>query len=286
MFAVRRALTRPFQAAAGTAPFGAKAIHFASESGAEIHGWWWDVPDAKGIVLLLPGVRANRRSMVDRATFLHTAGYTTLLIDFQGIGESRGKAITFGELERYDVLAAVAFARTQAPHRKLAIIGSSLGGAATLLATPPLAVDAMVLEAVYPSIDRAVENRLAIRMGRTLAKIGSPLLLAQVDEDALRPIDHIANVRCPLLIIAGANDEHTTAADTRALFAAARAPKELWLVPGKKHVDLHRAMTREYEVRVLRFLQTSLTVSATASVAKRPIAAWKTSSTEMSSMQR
>ncbi|HEX7808439.1 MAG TPA: alpha/beta hydrolase [Thermoanaerobaculia bacterium] len=152
MFALRSALTRPFQAPAGPPPAGAKPIHFASESGAEIHGWWWDARDAKGVVLLLPGVRANRRSMVDRATFLHAAGYTTMLVDFQATGESRGKAITFGDRERHDVLGAVAFARKQAPHAKLAIIGSSLGGAATLLATPLLDVDAMVLEAVYPSI--------------------------------------------------------------------------------------------------------------------------------------
>lgn len=165
--------------------------------------------------------------MLDRARFLHAAGYSTLLIDLQATGESKGEAITFGWRERHDVLAAVAFTRKRAPNAKVAIIGSSLGGAATLLAEPD--VDAIVLEAVYPSIDRAVQNRIAIRTGNTMAQLASPLLLWQlkprlgVSADALRPIDHIGNLRCPLLVISGANDEHTTAADTRALFAAARA---------------------------------------------------------------
>ncbi len=286
MFAARFVLTHPVQTNVGPPPNGAIAIHFPSNSGSEIHGWWIDVVQSRGVVILLPGVRANRLSMLDRAKFLHDAHFTTMLIDFQAIGESKGNAITFGSNERHDVLAAVAFARAREPHAKIAIIGSSLGGAATLLAEPN--VDAMILEAVYPSIDRAAHNRIAMRLGNTIANITAPLLLWQVDAKQLRPIDHIANARCPVFILSGENDEHTTVADTRALFNAAHEPKQLWLVPGKKHVDLHRAMKRDYESRVLQFLQTSLAVSATASaeVANKPNAAETTSFTEMSSMQR
>jgi len=45
-----------------------------------------------------------------------------------------------------DVLAAVDFVHQVDPMSGVVIIGSSLGGAPALLATPPLKVDALVLE--------------------------------------------------------------------------------------------------------------------------------------------
>ena len=65
-------------------------------------------------------------------------------------------------------------------------------------------------------------------------------------------------MRCPVFILSGTRDEHTTADETRALFAQAPEPKRLWLVPGAAHVDLHRFASREYERRVLGFLEESV----------------------------
>jgi alpha/beta superfamily hydrolase len=91
--------------------------------------------------------------MVERARFLRRAGYSVLLIDFQATGETTGEHITFGWKESRDVLAAIDFVRQTDPITPVAIIGSSLGGVAALLATPPLKIGALVLEEVYPTIE-------------------------------------------------------------------------------------------------------------------------------------
>jgi fermentation-respiration switch protein FrsA (DUF1100 family) len=201
--------------------------------------------------------------MVDRALVLHAAGYSTLLIDFQATGESPGDAITFGWRERLDVIAAVQTLRRMLPGEPIGIIGTSLGGAATLLAAPVLDVEAVILEAVYPSIDVAVENRLRMRLGSLGAAL-SPLLLVQlrlrlgVSPSELKPVDRIALLRCPVLIIGGSVDQHTTAADTQRLYAAAREPKELWLIPDAAHVDYLRAGGEDYQQRVLAFFDRAL----------------------------
>jgi fermentation-respiration switch protein FrsA (DUF1100 family) len=75
-----------------------------------------------------------------------------------------------------------------------------------------------------------------------------------VARSALRPIDRMAGLGCPVLLISGVEDAHTTAADTRALFDAAQDPKELWLVDGAGHVDLHAAAPAAYAARVGAFL--------------------------------
>lgn len=241
------------------ADLNAQPVTFTSDSGADVHGWWCPFENGHGAVLLLPGIRANRLSMVDRARFLRHAGYSVLLIDFQATGETKGDHITFGWKESRDVLAAINFIHHVDPTDRIAIIGSSLGGVAALLATPPLKVDALVLEEVYPTIEIATRNRVENYLG-VFGRILTPLLLNQLQwrlgiaPSQLRPVDHIADVECPVFIIGGEKDRNTRLSDTHMLVERARTPTQVWFVPNAGHVDLHQAARKEYETRVLAFL--------------------------------
>jgi uncharacterized protein len=261
LYALGWALSRAEPSAIGPAPVSldAESVTFPSQSGSLIHGWLSRAPTNAGAILLLPGIHATRRSMVARAEFLRQAGYATLLIDFQATGESPGRRITFGWLERLDVLAAVQYLKSRMPGQPIGVIGTSLGGAAALLAAPPLDVQAAVLEAVYPSIDRAVGNRVEKAIGKRGRWLAPALVLQlrpQIGITAadLRPVDHIAALRCPILMIGGTADRNTTLEDTQLLFAAAREPKELWLIRDAGHVDFLRAAGDEYRRRITAFL--------------------------------
>ena len=204
------------------------------------------------------GVRANRLSMLDRARFLSHADYSVLLFDFQAHGESTGEHITFGYLESIDAQAAVSFLRSKTHDEKIGVIGVSLGGAAALLASPPLDVNAIVLEMVYPTINQAISNRLTMRLGGWAGSL-TPLLSWQfkprlgIDAEVLRPIDHIGKLSSPKLLIVGAEDQHTTLEESRRMFEVASEPKELWVVKGAKHVDLYPLAKNEYEQQVEGF---------------------------------
>jgi alpha-beta hydrolase superfamily lysophospholipase len=240
-----------------------KSVVFPSKSGATLHGWFIPGVKGKGAVVLMHGVRANRLSMVERARFISRAGYSVLLFDFQAHGESSGDHITFGGLESRDAQAAVQFLRENAPHEKIAVIGVSLGGAASILASPPLDVDAVVLEMVYPTINEAVSDRLAIKFGGW-ERLLTPLLLVQlhprlgIEPNELRPIDKVGQLKSPKLFIAGSDDRHTTIEESRRLFEAASDPKEFWMIQGAAHVDFHQTGKTEYEHRILEFLERNL----------------------------
>jgi pimeloyl-ACP methyl ester carboxylesterase len=94
-------LIAPVQRPVGPAPadLAAESVTFPSLSGSSIHGWFSPGSTGQGAVLLLHGVRGDRRDMLSRAEFLHGLGYAVLLIDFQAHGESPGQHITFGALE-------------------------------------------------------------------------------------------------------------------------------------------------------------------------------------------
>jgi len=197
--------------------------------------------------------------MAPRAAVLLSKGFSVLLIDFQAHGETLGQAITLGWRESSDVLAALAWLKAQGSRRRIGAIGVSLGGASILLGPQPMGFDAIVLEAVYPRIGRAVENRVRRRAG-VLTPILSALLLAQIPlrlhvcPHDLEPIRYIAKVGAPVLVVAGSVDLDTTLGESDELFRAAIHPKQMWIVRGAGHQDFLRYDAAGYESHVIRFL--------------------------------
>src|SRR5438105_11636518 len=78
-------LAWPNRATVGPPPagLGGQEVAFASQSGSTIHAWLMPGRAGAGAVLLLHGVREDRRSMVGRARFSHGAGLTGLRPDCQ-----------------------------------------------------------------------------------------------------------------------------------------------------------------------------------------------------------
>jgi fermentation-respiration switch protein FrsA (DUF1100 family) len=182
-----------------------------------------------------------------------------LLIDFQAHGENRGSRITFGDLESRDVTAALQYLHHKLPDEPVAVIGASLGAAAFVLAEDRPPVAAVVLEQMYPTIQQAVAGRARQYLG-PLGPVFAPLLMAQMQSrleipaNRLRPIERMAQLGAPVLIVNGTQDRYTSIEDARALFAAASDPKELWAVQGAGHVNLYAFAKAQYEQRVGEFL--------------------------------
>ena len=251
--------SKPARIGKPPADFLAVSISLDSDSGETIAGWHCRAEHSKGVILLLHGIRESRLRMLNRARFLHHHDYSVVMIDFQSHGESTGDAITMGALEKHDVLASIDFATHAHPNEKIAVLGVSLGGAATLLANPKN-VDAIILESVFPTIRDAVHNRVNARLG-IASYLPAEILLFQlhtrleIDAEEIRPIDALSRISCPVFIMSGDTDPHTTAAETRNMYEAATAPKKLWLIKGAAHVDLHQFAQEEYEQRLLVFLK-------------------------------
>jgi uncharacterized protein len=260
------ALSLPARSRIGAAPaeLHAETVVLNSPSGAALQGWFIAGRPGRGVVILLHGVRADRLSMLPRARLLSAEGISVLLFDFQAHGESGGHRITFGQLETLDAAAAVAYVRRRLPDERVGVIGASLGGAAALVGRAPLPVDAIVLEAVYPDIGTAIDNRLRVVLGQTLGGLVGPaaaqlfiLILPPIlgiDPAALRPIDRIGEATAAVLIASGTRDTRTTMAQSRAMFERAREPKAFWAVDGAGHVDLQAFAPDDYRRHVLAFL--------------------------------
>lgn len=262
--AVGEALSRPSLHPVGAAPVGLAVgpVSLRTTTGAPVAGWLVRGRPGGGAVLLLHGVRGDRREMIGRAEFLQR-GYAVLLIDLPGHGESNAEHITYGAGESAGVTAALAYLHATLPQERIGVIGVSLGAASLVLARPDPAPQAVVLESMFPTLADAVADRLELHVGRWARPL-APLLLWQlplrlgVAAERLRPIDALSALRAPLLVVSGSADRHTHLEETEQLYAAAQVPKQLWIVDGAAHVDLHAYAPSAYEAKIGAFLAQNL----------------------------
>jgi uncharacterized protein len=229
-----------------------------SSNGGQIAAWQVNGSQGKGVILLLHGVRADRLEMLNRARFLYKLGYSLVLPDLPGHGESSGDRITFGSSESSGVKAVTAYIRNTFPNERIGAIGVSLGAASLVMSRPEHDFNAIVLESMFLSLEEAIEDRLRIYLG-PYGGMFSPLLTLQlplrlgIPLSSLRPIDALTTLKAPLLLASGSIDRHTTLQEAKRLFAAAASPKELWIVEGAAHVDLHVFAGSAYEERIAAF---------------------------------
>jgi pimeloyl-ACP methyl ester carboxylesterase len=216
-------------------------------------------------ILLLHGVKASRASTAPTAAWLSGLGYAALTVDFRGHGGSDLAERSFGLREAADAGSAFEWLKRRQSGARVAVIGNSLGGAAALLGPAgPLPADALVLQAVYPDIRRAIRNRIADRLGAAPAWLLEPLLSFQskprfgVMPGELSPLEALRRYPGPVFVIGGEEDRYTPPAETRALFAAAPGAGRLWLVPGRGHAAIGALSGAAYRERIGRFLQATI----------------------------
>ena len=235
-------------------------VSFTDEKNHRISGWWMPVPKSASAVLLVHGIHADKRALVERAKIFNGLGYSALLIDLPAHGESGGDHVTFGPDEGSAVSAALLWIKRSNPNSLVGGDGLSLGGAGILLRTDNTGFDAIVLEAVFPDIRRALLNRLSARFG-WFGSLLEPLFELQLrarlglDPEQLRPVGRIATVGCPVLILGGALDSRTKLVETEELFKNASEPKQLWVFPGCGHDDFLARQPAKYQEVVGRFFR-------------------------------
>ncbi|MDF7777304.1 alpha/beta fold hydrolase [Sphingomonas sp. AOB5] len=216
-------------------------------------------------VLLLHGVDASRGMLAPNAIWLSRQGYATLTVDFRGHGGSSMAQRSFGLREGEDARAAFEWLKREQKGAPVAIIGISLGGAASLIGERgPVPADALILQAVYPDIRHAIHNRIATRLTDAPAYLLEPLLSYQsrlrfgVWPDRLSPRDALKRYPGPVMVIGGIEDRSTPPDETRAIYAAAPGRRALWLVPHGDHPAVCGLETAEYRRRVLAFLRATI----------------------------
>jgi uncharacterized protein len=237
-------------------------VAFRTRDGLTLRGWWIPGTDHRTIVMV-HGLSNNRREPLDKAGYLHQAGYNLLVFDLRGHGQSDGNGTTMGYREPEDVRAAVAEARSLDPG-PIALFGYSLGAA---ISVEEGAVNPDVSAVVEDSGFSSVGDVFLARFTEITRLPDIPLAAATVAFGTVdigtslwnvRPVAMAARLHKPLLAIVGDEDTIVPPAEGLAIFRAATGPKVLLEVPLAGHVQAYNVANRLYETTVLNFLASNL----------------------------
>lgn len=240
-------------------------VAFESTDGVPLVGWWMPATEPTiGTVIFLHGYTASKSQSLSVAPFLVRNGFHVLAFDFRAHGESGGAFTSVGLLEAEDVLAAVAFAKEKSD-APIALFGWSMGAAAALNAAPHAPdVRAVVADSAFARLTNAISNELPSATGLPRFPFVPLILLfasamTRHSPGENEPAREAGRLERPLLVIQGERDAlaHPDA-DGGELARAAGSWADLWLVPEAGHVDARRVDPREYERRVVAFLEEHL----------------------------
>lgn len=241
-------------------------VSFATEDGLEISAWLAPPPSPAGqAVLLLHGLHGNRDQLLPHADYLLEAGYGALLIDFRNHGESEGRVSSMGFHEIKDARAAYAFLRARRDVKSVAIWGHSMGGAVACKLMSEVNAAGLFADAAFsdfPALTRARGARLGFPAALSeflfIRVFGA---LSASDPAALRPVDDLAKVQRPVLLLHGSDDEAIPLSQAHRL-AAVGAQVELSVFQGGGHSDLYELDPVRYRREVLAFLRKAFAASA------------------------
>src|SRR5687768_1908558 len=255
-------LMRPAPASVPDARAPARDVIITTKDGLSLAATYWPGrTDAAPAALLLHGVKSSRESLAANAAWLASVGYAVLTVNFRGHGESTPAQHRFGLHESRDAKAAFDWLKQQQGGAKVAVVGISLGGAAALLGEDgPLPADALVLQAVYPDIRRAIRGRIASITTAGPAWLLEPLLSFQskprlgVWPGRLSPLAALRRYRGPVLVVGGGADSYTPPDETKALVDAAPGRKSLYIAAGADHAETSGLTDPAYRRALLSFL--------------------------------
>jgi predicted alpha/beta hydrolase len=156
-------MVRPAASVVQPAHPPARDLRMATADGVSLAATYWPGRSKRSpAILLLHGNGASRAAMAANAAWFAHQGYAALTIDFRGHGQSTMRTRSFGLDESRDAAAALAWLKREQGGARVAVIGVSLGGAASLIGRDgPIAADAFILQAVYPDMRSAIRNRIA-----------------------------------------------------------------------------------------------------------------------------
>lgn len=194
--------------------------------GPKLGAWYARGTKTGDLVMLFHGYGVEKGELLCEARALLDMGWSVLLVDFRGSGESSEAYTTIGAHEARDVAAAFGYGRASLGAGRIVLFGRSMGGAAVLRAIAELGVlpDGVIIEGVYDTLLQTVRNRFAIL--KLPAFPAAELLVfwggrqMGFDSFGLKPVEYAAKVSCPALFMHGADDQRARLTEGRRVFDA------------------------------------------------------------------
>jgi alpha-beta hydrolase superfamily lysophospholipase len=210
------------------------------KSNKEIECWSVKTPNAKGTIVLFHGYGGNKSGMIDKSDEFIKLGYSTLLVDFMGSGNSEGNQTTIGFYEAEQVKTCFDYLQKQG-ETNIVLFGTSMGSVAILKAIDDYQIkpSKIILECPFGTMYQTVCARFKL-VGAPTFPMAELLVFWGGAENGFwafghNPTDYAKNVTIPALVLYGEQDNRVSRAEIDEIFSNLKGPKQLKTYPLAGH---------------------------------------------------
>jgi fermentation-respiration switch protein FrsA (DUF1100 family) len=194
--------------------------------GVKINAIYHSDPESKQVLLWFHGNAENIGYDLDHLKALAQIGTNIMEVDYRGYGKSEGHPDEAGVYRDADAAYDYLIEQRNIRSRDIIIYGHSLGGAVAVDLASRRPCGALIVESSFTSA-AAIAHRMF------------PLpFIAYVIKSRFDSEKKIGEVRAPILIVHGTQDEVIPFTMGQQLFAASREPKRFCPIEGAGHNDL------------------------------------------------
>ena len=239
-------------------------VTITSDDGLKLAGRYYHVADGAPMEIQCHGYKGNAtRDFCGNWKIAREAGRNVLLIDERCHGKSEGHTITFGILERKDVMNWIQYAIKRFGNVPIMLSGVSMGAATVLMVSGmelPENVKAVIADCPYDAPANIIKKVLGKDMGMPvgiiypLIRLGG-ILYGKFNLESASPVEAVKQSKVPILLIHGDDDRFVPYEMSCNIHVAAPDKIEFHTIRGAGHALNYVTAPEEYKEIVHAFTE-------------------------------
>ena len=222
--------------------------------------------DVSDWAIIVHGYQSSEESSKRIARHYYDRGFNVLAISLRAHGESEGKYIGMGVLDKDDLFLWTEYLIKQNPNARIVYHGTSMGSATVLFASSlnlPKNVVAIIADCGYKNVwdifTLELKNKFGLPsfpilyMADIMGRIKAGYSIKNADV-----LEAIKKSKTPTFFIHSTSDDFVPVSCAYALYEVCPAKKELYIVQGVNHTQAQYANMDLYYKKIFDFIKTAV----------------------------
>ena len=232
------------------------------KSNKKIECWLIKNENSKGTIILFHGYGSEKSSLISKSDEFLKLGYSTMLVDFMGSGNSEGNQTTIGYKEAQEVKSTFDYLN-QKGEKNIYLFGTSMGAAAIMKSINDYRIKpkGIIIECPFGSMYQTVCARFNKMNAPTFPMAGILLFWGGIQNGfwgfSHNPAEYAKNINCPTLLLYGEKDKSVSQKEIKEIFANLKGPKKLTIYKKTGHENYLIKNKPEWIRNITAFIQST-----------------------------
>ena len=224
-----------------------------------IECWLIKNKNSKGTIILFHGYGAEKSSMLSKSDEFLKLGFSTMLVDFMGSGNSQGNQTTIGFDEAKEVKTSFDYLHEKG-EKNIYLFGTSMGAVAIMkcINDTQIKPKAIIIECPFGSMYTTVCARFKKLNAPTFPMAGILLFWGGIQNGFWgfnhTPTEYAKHIDCPALLLYGEKDKSVSKVEIDEIYTNLKGEKKLIMYKNTGHENYLIKNKLEWSKNISDFL--------------------------------